>query len=258
MVDPDRIHFSALEQLVLSVPSIQRLLTACALGGAIGLEREWRHKDSGLRTNMLICMGSALFTIMSGVLAGDNSPNKGQVASNIVQGVGFLGAGLILHTKNRVLGLTSAATVFVVAAIGMTCGAGLYIVAALATLLVLVALQLVGAFESRLGWKRYPMIYEVRADVGSMLPENVVGADRAEALAADIAAARNRMQLAILKVLDASGQRLTVQDRDNVAGIERVSFTLKTTARQHEHLLNQLRASDEADQVIMFPDSEEE
>ncbi len=258
MVDTNGIHFSALEQLVLSRPSIERLLTACALGGAIGLEREWRHKDSGLRTNMLICMGSALFTIMSVVLAGDNSPNKGQVASNIVQGVGFLGAGLILHTRNRVLGLTSAATVFVVAAIGMTCGAGLYIVAALATLLVLVALQLIGAFESRLGWKRYPMIYEVRADVGSMLPDNIVGAARAEALAANVSTARSRMQLAILKVLDASGQRLTVQDRDNIADIERMSFTVKTTARQHEHLLNQLRASHAADQVIMFPDSEEE
>src|SRR5665213_1678098 len=169
MVDPSSIHFSSLEQMVFSGSSIERLLTACALGGAIGMEREWRHKASGLRTNMLICMGAALFTMLSDVLAGDNSPNKGQVASNIVQGVGFLGAGLILHTKNRVLGLTSAATVFVVAAIGMTCGAGLYIVAALATLLVLAALQIIGAFESRLGWKRYSMVYEVRADVTAML-----------------------------------------------------------------------------------------
>jgi putative Mg2+ transporter-C (MgtC) family protein len=258
MVDPGRIHFSSLEQMVLSGPSMQRLLTACALGGVIGLEREWRHKDSGLRTNMLICMGSALFTIMSVVLAGDNSPNKGQVAANIVQGVGFLGAGLILHTKNRVLGLTSAATVFVVAAIGMTCGAGLYIVAALATLLVLAALQVIGAFESRLGWKRYPMIYEVRADVAAMLPQDVVGADRAEALAEDVATARHRMQLAILKVFDAAGQRLAVHDHDNIAGIERVSFTLKTTAKEHERMLNQLRASDATDQIVMFPDPEEE
>ena len=135
MVDPGRIHFSTLEQLVLSGPSVQRLLMASAMGAAVGLEREWRHKDSGLRTNILICMGSALFTIMSVVIAGDTSPNRGQIASNIVQGIGFLGAGLILHTKNRVLGLTSAATVWVVAAIGITCGAGLYIVAALATVL---------------------------------------------------------------------------------------------------------------------------
>ena len=258
MVDPGRIHFSSVEQLVLSGPSMQRLLTACALGGVIGLEREWRHKDSGLRTNMLICMGAALFTIMSVVLAGDNSPNKGQVASNIVQGVGFLGAGLILHTKNRVLGLTSAATVFVVAAIGMTCGAGLYIVAALATLLVLVALQIIGAFEGRLGWKRYAMVYEVRAEVGAALPKDIVGADRAEALAQDIAAARHRMQLAILGVLDAAGLRLAVQDRDNIAGLERVSFTLTTTRKTHHHLLNQLRASDATDHVVTFRDTEEE
>ena len=252
------MHFSSFEQLILSGSSMQRLLTACALGGVIGLEREWRHKDSGLRTNMLICMGAALFTIMSVVLAGDNSPNKGQVASNIVQGVGFLGAGLILHTKNRTLGLTSAATVFVVAAIGMTCGAGLYIVAALATLLVLVALQLVGAFESRLGWKRYAMIYEVRADIGSMLPSDIVGPARAEALAEEVSTANHRMQLAILKVLDAAGQRLTVQDRDNIAGIERVCFTVNTTRKRHTHLLNELRASDATDHVVTFRDTEEE
>ena len=156
---------------------------ACAMGGAVGLEREWRHKDSGLRTNMLIAMGAALFTMMSIELAGDSTPNKGQVAANIVQGIGFLGAGLILHTKNRILGLTSAATVFVVAAIGMTCGAGLYLEALAATVMVLVALQFVGAVESRLGWKRYPMIYEVRADVGATLPKEAVGAERAAAMA---------------------------------------------------------------------------
>jgi putative Mg2+ transporter-C (MgtC) family protein len=258
MVDPVHIHFSSFEQLVLSGPSVKRLLTACALGGVVGLEREWRHKDSGLRTNMLICMGSALFTIMSVVLAGDNSPNKGQVASNIVQGVGFLGAGLILHTKNRVMGLTSAATVFVVAAIGMTCGAGLYIVAVLATLLVLASLQIIGTFESRLGWKRYSMVYEVRANIGAILPESAVGADRAKALAADVAIARYRMQLAILKVLDAVGQRLAVQDRDNIAGMERVSFAVTATRKTHERLLHELRASDATDQVVTFRDTEEE
>jgi len=99
MVDPGHMHFSTLEQLVLSGPSGKRLLTAAALGGIVGLEREWRHKDSGLRTNILICVGSALFTILSVVIAGDSSNNRGQIAANIVQGIGFLGAGLILHTK---------------------------------------------------------------------------------------------------------------------------------------------------------------
>jgi putative Mg2+ transporter-C (MgtC) family protein len=258
MVAPDHMHFTSIEQLVLSGSSLKRLLLACALGGIIGLEREWRHKDSGLRTNMLICMGSALFTIMSIVLAGDSTPNKGQVAANIVQGIGFLGAGLILHTKSRVLGLTSAATVFVVAAIGMTCGAGLYIVAALATLLVLIALQTIGAFESHLGWKRYPMVYEVRADIGSILPREAIGADRAEIVAQEVAAANHRMQLAILKVLDSLGQRLTVQDRDNIAGIERVSFTVTATHKIHTHLFHELQADDATDQVIMFNDTEEE
>ncbi len=258
MVDPAHMHFSTIEQLVLSGSSVKRLLMACAMGGIVGLEREWRHKDSGLRTNILICMGSALFTIMSVVIAGENSPNPGQIAANIVQGIGFLGAGLILHTKNRVLGLTSAATVFVVAAIGMTCGAGLYLVAALSTLLVLIALQIVGVFENRLGWKRYPMIYEVRADIGAILPQNVVGADRAEVLAQEVSAANHRMQMSILKVLDSVGQRLSVQDRDNIAGIERVSFTVTATHKIHLRVFNELQASDATDQVVMFNDTEEE
>jgi putative Mg2+ transporter-C (MgtC) family protein len=258
MVDPGRIHFSTLEQLVLSGPSVKRLLMACAMGGVVGLEREWRHKDSGLRTNILICMGSALFTIMSVVIAGDGSPNRGQIAANIVQGIGFLGAGLILHTKNRVLGLTSAATVFVVAAIGMTCGAGLYIVAALSTLLVLISLQIVGIFESRLGWKRYPKVYEVRADIGAMLPSDVVGPARAEALAEQVSSANHRMQLAILKVLDSVGQRLSVLDRDNIGGIERVSFIITATHKIHARIHHQLQADDATDQVVVFKDTEEE
>ncbi len=191
--------------MALGGSAARRLLVACALGGAIGLEREWRHKDSGLRTNMLICMGAALFTIMSDVLAGASTPNKGQVAANIVQGVGFLGAGLILHTKSRVLGLTSAATVFVVAAIGMACGAGMYIEALIATVLLLVALQIVGAMEGKLGWKRYPLFYEVRAEVGTTVGKDVVGAERAEEITRKVDQARFRMMSAILKVLDAVG-----------------------------------------------------
>jgi putative Mg2+ transporter-C (MgtC) family protein len=90
-----------------------------------------------VRTNLLICMGSAFFTLLSAVLAGDANPDKGRVASNIVQGIGFLGAGLILHNRSRVSGLTSAASVFVVASIGMACGAGLYAAAAVAAIIVI-------------------------------------------------------------------------------------------------------------------------
>src|SRR5579864_1632174 len=154
-------HFTTIEQMSFWQGTTTRLLMACMMGAVVGLERESRHKASGLRTNMLICMGAALFTMMSEVLAGD-SGNKGQVASNIVQGIGFLGAGLILHAGNRVLGLTSAATVWVVAAVGMACGAGLYVVSLIATLIVFFALRFIGLLEARSSWKRYPMLYEVR------------------------------------------------------------------------------------------------
>lgn len=244
--------------MALGAPATSRMLISCAFGGAIGLEREWRHKDSGLRTNMLICMGAALFTIMSEILAGDLTPNKGQVASNIVQGVGFLGAGLILHTKSRVLGLTSAATVFVVAAIGMACGAGMYLDALIATVLVLVALQLIGMMEGSIGWKRYPMVYEVRAEVGAVMGKDVVGTERAEELAKQVTAARFRMTSAIIRVLDNIGQRLQVLERDSVAGWERVSFTVMATRKEHAGVLAQLKASDATDHVVVFDDSEVE
>lgn len=251
-------HISFPQQLELGGPAARRLLMACALGGVVGLEREWRHKDSGLRTNMLICMGAALFTIMSEVLAGASTPNKGQVAANIVQGVGFLGAGLILHTRSRVLGLTTAATVFVVAAIGMTCGDGMYMEAVIATVLLLVALQIVGMMEGRLGWKRYPMMYEVRADVGVKLDKDTVGAEHAVTIAERVEQARYRMMAAVLKVMDGAGQRLHVADRDNVAGLERICFSVWATRRMHAHMLQQLRASDATDQVVAFEDAEDD
>lgn len=249
-----------LEHFMLPTFATNRLLMACALGGAIGLEREWRHKDSGLRTNMLICMGAALFTIMSAALAGDLTPDKSRVASNIVQGVGFLGAGLILHTKSRIVGLTSAATVFVVAAIGMTCGAGLYVEALLATVILLIALQAVGLLEDKLGWKRFPMLYEVRAEVGTRQQDAAgQGNDSPQPGAQDqsASAALHRMFSAILKVLDSGGIRLHVLDRDNVAGLERISFSVMATRGVHTRLLRDLRASDATDQVVVYQDEGE-
>ncbi len=97
--------FDRLQQIVVVNGAIGRLLVACLLGGAVGLEREFNRKAAGVRTNLLICMGAAFFTLLSAVLAGDANPDKGRVASNIVQGIGFLGAGLILHNRSRVSGL---------------------------------------------------------------------------------------------------------------------------------------------------------
>jgi putative Mg2+ transporter-C (MgtC) family protein len=234
MLVPSSFHFSQIDQELLSTGTATRLMTACVLGGFIGLEREWRHKASGLRTNMLLCLGCAFFTLLSAVLAGEGNPDKGRVASNIVQGIGFLGAGLILHTRDRVVGLTSAATVFVIASIGMACGAGLYIEAVLATAITLFALTAVGSLESRLGWKRYPLMYEVR------------GSDQ------------NKIYRSILSVLDRAGERLNVVERDSVAQLERVTFVIKANQKTHTRLLADLRASDATDQVVAFRDVEAE
>src|ERR1700709_1440687 len=144
MIFETHYTFTNPEQMDLSRIAVMRLLMACAMGGGVGIEREYRHKDSGLRTNMLICMGSALFTLLSPVLAGAMGTNQGQVASNIVQGIGFLGAGLILHNRNRVSGLASAASIWVVASIGMACGAGLYIAAVVGALIVIASLLIIG------------------------------------------------------------------------------------------------------------------
>ena len=118
---------------------------AVILGGAVGLERELGGKPAGLRTNILICMGSVLYTKLSISLgvAGDHS----RVAAQIVTGVGFIGAGTILHARGAVVGLTSAATIWVVAAIGVALGAGLALEAVGTTLFVIVVLQGLGRIE---------------------------------------------------------------------------------------------------------------
>src|SRR6201998_3247821 len=153
---------SRIQQWVVTGGAAWRLLLAAVLGGIIGVDREWDHKPSGVRTNLLICFGAALFTFLSPIIAGEGSANKAQIASNIVQGIGFLGAGLILHNRDRVSGLTSAATVWAVASIGMACGAGLYVPAVFSAVLILVALEGVGLLERYANLKLYSVIYEVR------------------------------------------------------------------------------------------------
>src|SRR6202034_3158629 len=154
--------FSQLEQWLLTGGAAGRLLLAAALGCAIGIDREYHHRPSGVSTNVLICFCAAMFTFFSAIIAGDNSPNRGQIASNIVQGIGFLGAGLILHNRDRVSGLTSAATVWAVASIGMACGAGLCARAVMSAILVIVVLEVVGVLEREGNLKSYTVVYEVR------------------------------------------------------------------------------------------------
>lgn len=119
---------------------------ATVLGGAIGLERELGGKPAGLRTNILICLGSVLYTHLSIAMVG-SAADPTRVAGQIVTGVGFIGAGTILHARGAVVGLTSAATIWVVAAIGVALGSGFYLEGIGTTLVVLAVLAGLGRAE---------------------------------------------------------------------------------------------------------------
>jgi putative Mg2+ transporter-C (MgtC) family protein len=227
-------NFGQLEQNLVSNQAVERLLVACVLGSVVGIEREWKAQSAGVRTNLLICMGCAFFTLLSAVLAGDAGTNKGQVASNIVQGIGFLGAGLILHNKSRVSGLASAASIFVVASIGMACGAGLFLPAVIATLIVVVAMLVIGFVEWKVSLKAYPLIYEVR------------GSDE------------TNMLISILDAMDKEQQRLYGVDRDEIGVLQRVSFSLSATKRRHERLHKRLLAEPAISELKTFRDPEED
>ena len=137
---------------------ILRIFVAAVLGGAIGLEREYRAKEAGMRTHFLVALGSALFMIVSayGFEGALGSPEHrwdvSRVAAQVVSGIGFIGAGTIIFHKseNVVRGLTTAAGLWVTAAIGLACGGGLYILAAASTFLVLVGLEAFNYFLKKL------------------------------------------------------------------------------------------------------------
>jgi len=137
-----------------------RLLFAAAMGAAIGLERDLRRRPAGIRTSMFVCLATALFTILSQQLShlwGDTGPTR--IASNIVQGIGFLGAGAIIRDSGGLVGMTTAATIFVEAAIGMAAGGGFYAVAGSATGIVLFALLVVGWIIGKLSLKSRAVLF---------------------------------------------------------------------------------------------------
>lgn len=131
-----------------------KLVLAAVMGGAIGLERQLAGKASGLRTNILICLGSALIMDLSMNLGtsfgGDRVGDPGRIAAQVVTGIGFIGAGTIMQSRGAITGLTSAATIWVVAAIGLTVGAGFYVEALGATALAMLVLAGLGRIEYRL------------------------------------------------------------------------------------------------------------
>jgi putative Mg2+ transporter-C (MgtC) family protein len=154
---------------------VTRLLIAAILGAAIGFERETKHKPAGLRTNMFICFGAAMYTLLSDELAVEHLGDHTRIAAQIIPGIGFIGAGSIMRSGMTVSGLTTAATMFVVASIGMAVGGGLFMPAIFATMLILASLEILGRFERRLNIKPLLMRYEVFGTAADRMIAEITG-----------------------------------------------------------------------------------
>ncbi len=131
-----------------------KALLAFACGGLVGLERELKHKPAGLKTNILICLGSAIFTSVSILISNANGPNghfgdPGRIAAQIVSGIGFLGGGVIIQARGTVVGLTTAATIWVVSALGVAIGLGYHDIALFLAAMVILILVSVSWFEDK-------------------------------------------------------------------------------------------------------------
>lgn len=157
--------------LLMTWEYVLRIFVAALLGGAIGLEREYRAKEAGFRTHFLVALGSALFMVLSQygfmeLLTQHADMNirldPSRIASQVVTGIGFIGAGTIIFQKHVVRGLTTAAGLWVTAAIGMTCGSGMYVLACSGTLLVLAALEAMNFIHARFGLRNISLVF--RAD----------------------------------------------------------------------------------------------
>jgi putative Mg2+ transporter-C (MgtC) family protein len=215
-------------------PIVSRLVVAAALGGVIGLEREISRKPAGLRTQLFICMGAAFFTILSNDLAGTLGGDHTRIAAQIIPGIGFIGAGSILHSRGSVTGLTTAATLFVVASIGMAAGGGLYGPAVFATLLALLSLKILGWLETRFSLKPLVLFYEA------------VGRDMEELLNTVNSVLADEHQVM---------QRVQVSRVDHSA---RVQFTIDASRKEHQAVLQRLRQSPVLERVQCSETSEAE
>lgn len=206
-----------------------RLTLAAVLGAIIGIERDVHRRPAGIRTSLFVCLATALFTILSGEIAhrlGDSGSTR--IASNIVQGIGFLGAGAILRSAGGIVGLTTAATIFVEAAIGMATGAGLYAVAIYSTVLVLFGLIVIGWLAERFNLKHHMMLFRITTD-------------KAESVA-------NEVQRLL------AGLKVPVRHfRTSMTGAtSTVEFEAETTYIQREKIVDQLNRQGVITEVIPF------
>jgi putative Mg2+ transporter-C (MgtC) family protein len=125
------------------------ILAAMVFGAIIGIEREIHHKPAGLRTNMLICVGAAIFTLIAQHI-GKNTDAESRIIQGVITGVGFLGAGVLMHEQGSVHGLTTAATIWIVTAVGIACGARAYGIAVAAVIPAILILACLHPYEKKL------------------------------------------------------------------------------------------------------------
>jgi len=166
--------FSQFGPMDLTPAIILKLVLAAALGGLVGLERELRGKPAGLRTNMFICAGSALFTVLSELIAVRWGGDPTRIASNLIPGIGFIGAGSIIRAQGSVHGLTTAATIFVLASVGMAVGSGYYWTGVFAAVMMVLALSLLGWLERHFEWKTEVRSYELQLPESEILVATVM------------------------------------------------------------------------------------
>ena len=202
----------------LVTSSVVRLLLAAILGGLIGIERELKHRAAGLRTNMFICFGAAMFTVLSERLAGVPS-DAARIAAQIIPGIGFIGAGSILHMRGLTTGLTTAATLFVVASVGMAAGGGLYVTAMFATGMVLLSLFLLGHAEETFNLKLLMSSYEV---TGSSVEE---------------------ISQEVTRILEPHHRLMQNVNSGNTGHHIRLQFDVEGCNREQKQLFAQLKAS---------------
>ncbi|HEY6350057.1 MAG TPA: MgtC/SapB family protein [Candidatus Angelobacter sp.] len=230
------IPITFLPQILDLVPeTLLRLIVAAVLGGLIGLERQLKHRPAGLRTNMFMCFGAALFTVLSIQLADNNPAERTRIAAQIITGIGFIGAGSILRDKGGVTGVTTAATIFVVASIGMACGGGFYLLATFSTLFILLALLVLGWFETRFNLKTVAMEYSI---VTGKTSEEIV--NEVNEMVDDCEATLR-------------GTRLSTHE-----GKVKIVFTVAGTRAEHNMLAGRLRQSPDLHEFEAGPGLERE
>ncbi len=147
--------------MIIITEEFIKIVLALFVGGVIGLEREYREKAAGFRTMILICLGSAIYTIISIRISGPGN-DPGRIAAQIVSGIGFLGAGVIMRESGHTVGITTAASIWFVAALGMGLGSGEYLLVGISVLLALAVLILFPRFEAWINIRHIERTYKIR------------------------------------------------------------------------------------------------